>query len=103
MDTFWHLEKEDFFKGIDEAKSAFLKNAQRLELPKNEMVFLEGDAGDSCFYIESGLIRIFCMDRAGKGVVLLQHGFKILPVDGVEHGCTGGLCAGLAGRVVQYF
>ena len=66
MDTFWHLEKEDFFKGIDEAKSAFLKNAQRLELSKNEMVFLEGDAGDSCFYIESGLIRIFCMDRAGK-------------------------------------
>ena len=33
MDTFWHLEKEDFFKGIDEARSAFLKNAQRLELP----------------------------------------------------------------------
>ena len=27
MDTFWHLEKEDFFKGIAEAKSAFLKNA----------------------------------------------------------------------------
>ena len=55
MDTFWHLEKEDFFKGIDEARSAFVKNAQRLELPKNEMVFLEGDAGDLCFYIESGL------------------------------------------------
>lgn len=68
MDTFWHLEKEDFFKGIDEVRSAFMENAHRQELPKSEVIFLEGDAGNSCFYIESGLVRIFCSTGSSKEI-----------------------------------
>ena len=42
-------------------------------------------------------------NAACKGVIFLQHAFKILPVDGVEHRGAGGLGACLAGRVVQHF
>ena len=103
MDTFWHLEKEDFFKGIDEAKSAFLKNAQRLELPKNEMVFLEGDAGDLCFYIESGLIRIYCMDRAGKEMTFsLRMKGEIFGISEVLNNSPRKACAQTASASVLY-
>ena len=103
MDTFWHLEKEDFFKNISEAKSAFLKNAQRLEMPKNEMVFLEGDAGDACFYIESGLIRIFCMDQSGKEMTFsLRMKGEIFGISEVLNTSPRKACAQTASASVLY-
>ena len=66
MRSFWHLEKGDFFDGIEECKERFLRSAQRIELKKNDIVFFEGDAGGACFYVASGLLRIFCVTEAGK-------------------------------------
>ncbi|WP_337440422.1 Crp/Fnr family transcriptional regulator [Desulfovibrio sp.] len=66
MRSFWHLEKGDFFDGIEEGKEHFLRSAQRIELKKNDIVFFEGDAGGACFYVASGLLRIFCVTEAGK-------------------------------------
>ena len=66
MRSFWHLEKGDFFDGIEECKEPFLRSAQRIELKKNDIVFFEGDAGGACFYVASGLLRIFCVTEAGK-------------------------------------
>ena len=66
MNNFWHFEKENFFEGLAEEKEAFLALTQRKELKKNESVFLEGDAGTTCFYIESGLVRIFGESSGGK-------------------------------------
>lgn len=66
MRSFWHLEKGDFFDGIEECKEHFLRSAQRIELKKNDIVFFEGDAGGACFYVASGLLRIFCVTEAGK-------------------------------------
>jgi len=66
MDTFWHFEKEKFFEGLENEKNAFFALALRRELKKNESVFLEGDAGTTCFYIESGLVRIFGETPCGK-------------------------------------
>ena len=40
MRSFWHLEKGDFFDGIEECKEHFLRSAQRIELKKNDIVFL---------------------------------------------------------------
>lgn len=39
MRSFWHLEKGDFFDGIEEGKEHFLRSAQRIELKKNDIVF----------------------------------------------------------------
>ena len=66
MRSFWHLEKGDFFDGIEECKEHFLHSAQRIELKKSDIVFFEGDAGGACFYVASGLLRIFCVTEAGK-------------------------------------
>lgn len=66
MRSFWHLEKGDFFDGIEECKEHSLRSAQRIELKKNDIVFFEGDAGGACFYVASGLLRIFCVTQAGK-------------------------------------
>lgn len=70
MDNFWHLEKENFFTGLEDEKQMFLALAKRRELKKNETAFIQGDAGVTCFYIESGLVRIFSEARSGKESVL---------------------------------
>ena len=73
MRSFWHLEKGDFFDGIEECKERFLRSAQRIELKKNDIVFFEGDAGGACFYVASGLLRIFCVTEAGKESTLFPR------------------------------
>ena len=66
MATSWHLRESDFFDGLAEEKKAFLSLARRRELKKNDMVFFEDAPGNSCFYLESGLIKIFKISPEGK-------------------------------------
>ncbi|AVD71008.1 Crp/Fnr family transcriptional regulator [Desulfobulbus oralis] len=78
MQNFWHLEKENFFAGLENEKRQFLTLSRRQELEKNKTVFIEGDAGISCFYIESGLIRIFSEVPSGKeSTLFLRQGGEI--------------------------
>lgn len=66
MDTHWHLGEEDFFEGLEEERKAFLAAADRKVLQKKDMVFFEEDPGESCFYLEKGLIKIFKITSSGK-------------------------------------
>jgi CRP-like cAMP-binding protein len=66
MDTHWHIGENDFFNGLEKERKAFLAIARRKVLQKNDMVFFEEDSGDSCFYLESGLIKIFQISATGK-------------------------------------
>lgn len=66
MPTSWHLREHDFFEGLTAEKLAFMALAKRRDLKKNDMVFFEEDPGDSCFYLESGLIKIFKITPDGK-------------------------------------
>jgi len=66
MPTSWHLREQDFFVGLVAEKKAFMSLAKRRDLKKNDMVFFEDDPGDSCFYLESGLIKIFKISSDGK-------------------------------------
>jgi CRP/FNR family transcriptional regulator, cyclic AMP receptor protein len=66
MPTSWHLREQDFFVGLAAEKQAFMSLAKRRELKKNDMVFFEDDPGDSCFYLGSGLIKIFKITLDGK-------------------------------------
>ncbi len=66
MELHWHLGKTDFFAGNPEEKSAFLGKALRRVLKKNDMIFFEEDPGDSCYYLETGLIKIFRISPMGK-------------------------------------
>lgn len=64
MDEFRHLDRQDFFQGIGDTKAEFLSLASRRVLKKNELVFLEGDAGTFCFYLEQGIVRIYRLSKA---------------------------------------
>ncbi|MGA9756603.1 MAG: Crp/Fnr family transcriptional regulator [Desulfobaccales bacterium] len=66
MPTSWHLREHDFFAGLAAEKKAFMSLAKSRDLKKNDMVFFEGDPGDSCFYLENGLIKIFKITLDGK-------------------------------------
>lgn len=66
MPTSWHLREQDFFVGLATEKQAFMVLAKRRDLKKNGVVFFEDDPGDSCFYLESGLIKIFKITPDGK-------------------------------------
>lgn len=66
MDPFWHLGAGDFFAGLDAERTAFLALARRRELNKSDPIFDEGDPGRSCYYLESGLVRIFGLSRRGR-------------------------------------
>ena len=66
MDNLWYLHGEDFFAGLEEEKRLFLQKASHRRFQKNDIVFFEGDPGDACFYIASGLVRIFSIHDSGK-------------------------------------
>ena len=66
MENLWYLQDRDFFAGLDEQRQRFLQRAILKTLPKNDIVFFEGDTGDSCFYVASGLVRIFSITDSGK-------------------------------------
>jgi CRP/FNR family cyclic AMP-dependent transcriptional regulator len=66
MPTSWHLREDDFFSGLAAEKQAFMALARRRDLKKTDMVFFEDDPGTSCFYLESGLFKIFMIAPDGK-------------------------------------
>lgn len=39
---------------------------QQLNVTKNDIIFFEGDTGGRCFYVVSGLVRIFNITDSGK-------------------------------------
>lgn len=54
MRSFWHLEKGDFFDGIEECKEHFLHSAQRIELKKSDIVFLKATRAGPAFMWRRG-------------------------------------------------
>jgi len=62
----WHLAKDNFFAELPVEKQAFMNLAKRRDLEKNDMIFFEGDLGESCFYLEKGIIKIFKTTFSGK-------------------------------------
>lgn len=62
----WHLGEEDFFADLPGEREAFLRLARRRVLQKNDIVFFEEDPGTSCYYLETGLIKIFQIASSGK-------------------------------------
>lgn len=74
MDTHWHLSEKDFFWGLASEKEEFAFLSVKRNLKKNQSIFLEGDHGDSAFYLEKGEVRIFRTNSLGKeSIVFLRH------------------------------
>lgn len=70
MQRFHYFYSQNFFAGIESRKDTFMELAQRHLFKKNSTIFLENDTGDSCFYVSSGLVRIFRTTASGKESIL---------------------------------
>lgn len=66
MDKHWHLGEDDFFKGLEKERKDFLAISRRRVLQKKDMIFFEEDPGSQCYYVETGLIKIFQIAPSGK-------------------------------------
>lgn len=62
----WHLEEDDFFRGMPDVKKEFILLSAKMQIPKNQLVFYEGERCDSTFYIESGKVKTFRLTSCGK-------------------------------------
>lgn len=62
---------ESFLHSLTEAElSVLLRNAKKKVYPKNKQIMSEGDASNSAFIINSGQVKVFLSDDAGKEIVL---------------------------------
>lgn len=66
MEKLWYLKEREFFTGFEAQKKRFLERAVYKVYQKSDIIFFEGDTGDSCFYVSSGLVRIFSITDSGK-------------------------------------
>jgi CRP-like cAMP-binding protein len=46
--------------------AALFTNAKPMRLNKNRVLFLAGDAGDGCYRVESGLLKVTMVSRSGN-------------------------------------
>ncbi|RJR46879.1 MAG: Crp/Fnr family transcriptional regulator [Desulfobacteraceae bacterium] len=66
-----HLKEEDLFWGFPAEKQFFKSLSVRRSIRKGEFVFYEDDPGNSCFYLEEGIIKIFQITLTGKEPILM--------------------------------
>ena len=67
MDDLWHIRQRRFFtSGMEQLRNKFLGLSIRETYAKNEIIFREGEPGNSCYYIDAGLVRIFNTSLSGK-------------------------------------
>lgn len=67
----WHLNEGDFFNGLPETtKTAFFARATRREIARKQFLFFEEAPGTTCFYLESGAVRIFRFTSMGKEPIM---------------------------------
>ncbi len=62
----WHLSEVDFFNHLPAEKEAFMSYSKRKKYGKGSIIFLEEEPGCSCFYVETGIIKIFRTTHQGK-------------------------------------
>jgi len=66
MEVQWHLNEQEFFSGLSAEKKIFLSHSRKREIKRNELLFVEGDTGDTVFYLHSGEVRISHVTPCGK-------------------------------------
>lgn len=66
MQSHWHLSESELFNGAFVEKEEFMSLAIRRDVGKDYILFFEDDPGNSCFYLEKGIVRIFKTTLEGK-------------------------------------
>lgn len=69
------LSRVDIFKGLDRAtQDALTGRLSRLTLPRNALVFAEGDRADALYVIVSGEVKVFVSGSEGREITLITLG-----------------------------
>lgn len=89
----WHLSEQDFFADLQNERNDFLTFARKREFKKNGIIFVEGDAGDYCYYLETGSVKVFRATMGGKEPIFWVRKAGDLfglaeCIDGKERLCT---------------
>lgn len=58
----------------DEQLSKLAAHSREVQFRKNAILMTEGDAGESMYVIQSGLVKVFVSDEDGKELVLYEQG-----------------------------
>jgi len=66
VELFQHLD--------DEQLSKLAAHSREVQFRKNAILMTEGDAGESMYVIQSGLVKVFVSDEDGKELVLYEQG-----------------------------
>ena len=66
MEDMFSAYGHDFFKGWEAHKENFITQARQYEIHKKENLFLEGEANSACYYLLSGMVRVFQTAACGK-------------------------------------
>ena len=66
MDARWHLSESDFFENLPTEKRDFLSVGKKRQFKKGECIFVAGDPGDYCYYMEKGSVKILRPTVLGK-------------------------------------
>ncbi|MBA4422380.1 MAG: Crp/Fnr family transcriptional regulator [Syntrophus sp. (in: bacteria)] len=69
-DISWHFTGKDFFWELPLEKRDFVSLSTLRKIKKNQMIFLEGNRGNSVFYLEEGKVRIFRISPFGKEIII---------------------------------
>lgn len=69
-DISWHFTAKDFFWQLPSEKRDFISASTHLKAKKNQLLFMEGDSGNSVFYLAEGEVRIFRSSQCGKETIL---------------------------------
>src|SRR4051812_7449452 len=67
QDKHWFLKRCDLFGKLQPEQLARLETRCRIgEFPRGALIYLPSEAGDSCFLLASGRVRIFSVTPDGK-------------------------------------
>ncbi len=58
--------QQDFFVEFPEVKAMFIKEARKYTFEKKSAVFCEGAPSNACYYIYSGVVRVYRIGENGK-------------------------------------
>ncbi len=58
----------------DEQLAQLAAHSREVQFRKNAILMTEGDAGESMYVIQSGLVKVFVSDEDGKELVLYEQG-----------------------------
>jgi CRP/FNR family transcriptional regulator, cyclic AMP receptor protein len=65
------IESVDLFDGLNPEELQLLRDSSVVrEFAKNTVLIHEGDVADSLYVVESGRVKVYCSDKAGKDFVL---------------------------------